>query len=180
MDSLPIAAQHSPARARTEARRRLDAASDFAIRDGAVSFRQTFETVAAEEPFFTAPQHLVDAAKNLLTLDISDTVAKVVRDNVVVRRRRLNRRQQCTAHHRHSDTQALHKTKLLPSIMTTVPLFVLPLQDFLVVGAWYDGFLCLDAVHKTPDPYTSTPHNAFHKQHSNVLREPEEFLNPIR
>ena len=81
MESLTDTAQHSPARSRTEARRRLDAASDFAIRDGAVSFRQTFETVAAEEPFFTAPQHLVDAAKNLLTLDITDTVAKVVRDN---------------------------------------------------------------------------------------------------
>ena len=84
MDCLPDATHHA-ARARTEARRRLDAAPDFAIRDGTVSFRQTFETVAAEEPFFTAPQHLVDAAKNLLTLDISDTVAKVVRDNVVVR-----------------------------------------------------------------------------------------------
>ena len=80
MDCLPDATHHA-ARARTEARRRLDAASDFAIRDGAVTFLQTFETVAAEEPFFTAPQHLVDAAKNLLTLDITDTVAKVVRDN---------------------------------------------------------------------------------------------------
>ena len=83
MDRLPDATHHT-ARARTEARRRLDAAPDFAIRDGAATFRQTFETVAAEEPFFTAPQHLVDAAKNLLTLDITDTVAKVVRDNLVV------------------------------------------------------------------------------------------------
>ena len=63
------------------ARRRLDAVPDFAIRDGAATFRQTFETVAAEEPFFTAPQHLVDAAKNLLAIDISDSVSKVVRDN---------------------------------------------------------------------------------------------------
>ena len=63
---------------------RLDSQSDFVVSTGGLGFRQTFETVEANETFCRAPQSIVDAGRRLLELDVANGIATLVHDTVVV------------------------------------------------------------------------------------------------
>ena len=69
---------------RAEARSRLDSASDLIVTEGDVRFRQLFETVEDEETFSPTPPDLVEAARNLLTMDIANGLSAIVHDTIVV------------------------------------------------------------------------------------------------
>ena len=67
------------------ARDRLDRDQDYVVVGGKISFRQTFETVEAEETFCRAPDDVINAGRRLLTLDIANGLATLVHDTVVVK-----------------------------------------------------------------------------------------------
>ena len=68
---------------RSQARSRLDAASDFVVVDGEITFRQSFETVEDVETFSFPPADVVDAARRLLTTDVSRGLSAIVHDTIV-------------------------------------------------------------------------------------------------
>ena len=63
----------------------LDSQSDFVVSTGGLGFRQTFETVEANETFCRAPQSIVDAGRRLLELDVANGISTLVHDTVVVK-----------------------------------------------------------------------------------------------
>ena len=66
------------------ARDRLDRDQDYVVVGGKISFRQTFETVEAEETFCRAPDDIINAGRRLLTLDVSSGISALVHNTVVV------------------------------------------------------------------------------------------------
>ena len=69
---------------RAEARVRLDSASDLIATEGEVRFRQSFETVEDGETFSPTPPDLVEAARNLLTMDITSGLSSIIHDTLVM------------------------------------------------------------------------------------------------
>ena len=69
---------------RAQARTRLDAASDFVVVDGEITFRQSFETVEDVETFSFPPADVVDAARRLLTTDVARGLSAIVHDTIVL------------------------------------------------------------------------------------------------
>ena len=69
---------------RSQARSRLDAASDFVVVDGEITFRQSFETVEDVETFSFPPADVVDAARRLLTTDVARGLSAIVHDTIVL------------------------------------------------------------------------------------------------
>ena len=66
-------------------RAELDAMPDGAVDGAALAFAQRFATVAADEPFFTAPDAFVASCRSLLDADVVDTVPRTVHDTICVR-----------------------------------------------------------------------------------------------
>ena len=71
-------AQHERVRLKLQ----LDAESDFTTHNNQICFRQSFETVSARETFCTTPEEVVESCRALQDVNLNDTVAKVVRENV--------------------------------------------------------------------------------------------------
>ena len=69
---------------RSEARARLDAASNFVVVDGQLRFRQSFETIEDTETFSLAPTEVIDAARRLLTIDVAHGLSGIIHDTIVV------------------------------------------------------------------------------------------------
>ena len=68
---------------RVALRNRLDAEPDFTTEGGSIGFNQRFVTTASEGAFACAPQHVVDAARSLLSAAVGTSVAAIVHDTVV-------------------------------------------------------------------------------------------------
>ena len=67
------------------ARDRLDRDQDYVVVGGEISFRQTFETVEAEETFCRAPDDIINAGRRLLALDIANGLSTIVHNTVIVK-----------------------------------------------------------------------------------------------
>ena len=68
---------------RIQCRADLDLLSDFNTENG-LSFRQSFVSIESDESFFVAPNCLTESCRSLLSINLEDTVARVVHDNVTV------------------------------------------------------------------------------------------------
>ena len=69
---------------RAHMRATLDSLSDFSITQSEITFKQSFVLIEAEESFVIAPKCLIDSCRKLLSLDLDDTVPRIVRDNVTI------------------------------------------------------------------------------------------------
>ena len=69
---------------RVQCRADLDSVSDFSITHSGITFRQSFVSLESDESFFVAPNCLTDSCRELLSLHLDCTVARVVHDNVTV------------------------------------------------------------------------------------------------
>ena len=67
------------------ARDRLERDRDFVVVGGKISFRQTFETVEADETFCRAPDDIINAGRRLLTFDVSSGISALVHNTVIVK-----------------------------------------------------------------------------------------------
>ena len=70
---------------RMSARDRLDRDNDYIVVGGKIGFRQTFETVEADETFCRAPDDIINAGRRLLTLDVSSGISVLVHNTVTVK-----------------------------------------------------------------------------------------------
>ena len=70
---------------RVQRRFMLDSVPDFSTDGGSLSFRQSFDVFESPETYFRAPDDIVEQGRRLLDLDLVDTLAKHVHDNVTVR-----------------------------------------------------------------------------------------------
>ena len=68
---------------RMRARDRFD--RDYVVVGGKISFRQTFETVEADETFCRAPDDIINTPRRLLTLDVSSGISALVHNTVIVK-----------------------------------------------------------------------------------------------
>ena len=69
---------------RLQSRAELDSTSDFSVTESEITFQQSFVSIESEESFFVAPSCLTESCRRLLSLQLDDTVARVVHDNVTV------------------------------------------------------------------------------------------------
>ena len=69
---------------RLHSRAELDSESDVSVTESEITFRQSFVSIESEEYFFVASNCLIDSCRRLLSLQLDDTVARVVHDNVTV------------------------------------------------------------------------------------------------
>ena len=67
-----------------QSRAELDSASDFSITESEITLRQSFVSIESEESFFIAPNCLIESCRRLLSIQLDDTVARIVHDNVTV------------------------------------------------------------------------------------------------
>ena len=63
----------------------LDRLSDFVVEAGQIAFRHTFEMIEADETFCTTPPDIIDAARRLLEVNLDQSLAKIVHDNVTLK-----------------------------------------------------------------------------------------------
>ena len=69
---------------RLQSRAELDSTSDFSVTESEITFQQSLVSIASEESFFVAPNCLTESCRRLLSLQLDDTVARIVHDNVTV------------------------------------------------------------------------------------------------
>ena len=69
---------------RLQSRTDLDSACDFSVTESGITFRQSFVLLESEESFFVAPSCLIESCRRFLSLQLDDTVARIVHDNVTV------------------------------------------------------------------------------------------------
>ena len=69
---------------RLQSRAELDSESDFSVTESEITFRQSFVSIESEESFFVSPNCLIESCRRLLSLQLDDTVARIVHDDVTV------------------------------------------------------------------------------------------------